>query len=273
MNFIELTDEQLKKLRKVHLEILDEITRICNMHEIKFFLIGGSLLGAVRHQGYIPWDDDLDIAMTRNDYDKFVELCKTNLSDKYYLDDISTNKKYWLPFIKIRKNGTLFKEKSNEHMHGINRGIYVDVFPIDNIKTANGLMLKIQAYVTRSITYTYMLKSKIKVNKSNILAQFLRIFSFKFLHKLQDFMCKLYNDKDTKYVTNFASPYNYKKEVFLRDDYYPAVEYNFEDRKILGVRAYDKYLTQVYGEYMKLPPQENRVNHSVVSLDFGSENK
>ena len=98
----------LQSLQKVEIEILDEIDRICRMNNINYCLVGGTLLGAVRHGGFIPWDDDVDVAMPRNDYERFMDVCKSELSDDFYLHSIKTDKTYWYPFIKIRKKHRKF---------------------------------------------------------------------------------------------------------------------------------------------------------------------
>ena len=96
-------------------KILDEIVRICDNYNLRYFLIGGTLLGAVRHKGYIPWDDDLDISMPRKDYNQFIEIAKKQLSQNFKLDCKYTNNKYWLPFIKVRMKDTSFDENSLIH--------------------------------------------------------------------------------------------------------------------------------------------------------------
>ena len=94
--------KHLIKLHQSEIKILDEIVRICDKYNLQYFLIGGTLLGAVRHKGFIPWDDDLDIAMPRNDYEKFISISKNELKDDFILDDISTNEQYWQIFAKVR---------------------------------------------------------------------------------------------------------------------------------------------------------------------------
>ena len=142
-------DNVLDKLHSVQIEILDEIVGICDKHNLTYFLIGGTLLGAVRHKGFIPWDDDLDIAMPREDYEKFLKIAKTELDKKYYLHDISIDKNYWQPFIKIRKNNTLFDEKMIDNIE-THKGIFVDVFPFDNLKR-DGILLKIKWSILKNL--------------------------------------------------------------------------------------------------------------------------
>ena len=125
--------EILDKLHITHIKILDEIVRICDENKLNYFLIGGTLLGAVRHKGFIPWDDDLDIAMPRKDYDKFLNIAKKQINNNYILEYNKTNRKYWLPFAKVRLKNTLYVENTIKN-YETNKEIWVDIFPIDNVK-------------------------------------------------------------------------------------------------------------------------------------------
>ena len=129
----------LKDLQNSILSILIEIKRICEKHNLKYILYGGSCLGAVRHNGFIPWDDDADIAMPRKDYEKFIKLCKEGaLESEFYLQDFSEEEpNYYSPWIRIRKNNTLcviqyHKDDGFRHL-----GVFVDIFPFDYCSTSN----------------------------------------------------------------------------------------------------------------------------------------
>ena len=117
------------KLHQCLLMIAKEIKRICDKNGIKYFLIGGSLLGAVRHNGFIPWDDDMDFGMLRADYDRFISVCENDLKDEFLLCSINTEENYNRAFAKVRLKGTFFPDQGQAN--GINSGIFVDVFPID----------------------------------------------------------------------------------------------------------------------------------------------
>ena len=125
----EYDKKTLEKLHKVEIEILDEFVRICNKYNLEYYLIGGTMLGAVRHQGFIPWDDDIDVGIMRKDYDLFIKYAREELGDKYYLDCYETNKEYYLPFAKIRKNNTIFNEQVSAHLNN-HKGIYIDIIPV-----------------------------------------------------------------------------------------------------------------------------------------------
>ena len=110
MAYKEYDKETLTKVHEIELELLNEFVRICDKHNLTYFLVGGTLLGAVRHSGFIPWDDDIDVGMPRVDYDKFINIAKNELKNDYLLDSVETDKNYFLPFAKILKRNTLFIE-------------------------------------------------------------------------------------------------------------------------------------------------------------------
>ena len=124
----ELTCDEAKKFE---LDILLEIDSFCKKNNLRYFLAYGTLIGAIRHKGFIPWDDDIDIGMMRKDYDLFIKYASEELDSKYYLDCYETNKNCYLPFAKVRKNNTIFDEEENHHLNN-HKGIYVDVIPIEN---------------------------------------------------------------------------------------------------------------------------------------------
>lgn len=119
-------------------EILDEIVRICEEENLTYYLAGGSVLGAIRHGGFIPWDDDIGIMVPREDYEKFAEACKRKLNSNYFYQSIDTDARYVKRFAKVRKNNTIFQEKMFNGIQQHN-GIYVDIFPLDNARNQFGI--------------------------------------------------------------------------------------------------------------------------------------
>ena len=168
--------EKLKKLHNVEVEILDEFNRICNKHNLQYFLSYGTLLGAVRHQGFIPWDDDLDVSMPREDYEKFIEIAEDELNKEYYIDNKNTNDKYYLNFTKLRKKNTVFEQDFQVNYDGP-KGIWVDIFPIDEIKKENSKLLFIQNKLDSTIFRICHYKSGFFLSKKLLLIKKL-IFHF-----------------------------------------------------------------------------------------------
>lgn len=264
----------LRKLQLTEIEILGEIERICNEHNIKFCLTGGTLLGAVRHKGFIPWDDDIDIAMSREDFEKFCDICKTKLSKNYYLHYINTDNKYWLTFAKVRKNNTLLDEKNISHLN-VKKGIYVDIFPLDAIQTNSGLLFKVKSKLIKliQIILVYKIGINFNKNKSNLVRILLFAFPIKFFHKICNYLMTLDSKKKNKYIVNYSSIYNVKKELFPYDCYFPFVNIEFEGKTFYAPNKYKEILSQVYGDdYMKLPPKEKRITHNPVRLSFDLDN-
>lgn len=266
-------DKTLTKLREVQIEILNEIDRICKKNEINFFFTGGTLLGAVRHKGFIPWDDDIDIAMTRDDFEKFRLAIKNQLDEKYYFDYYDTDSDYYLPFAKVRKNNTTFDEEASKHLDN-HKGIFVDIFIYDLVDN-NIKRCYIKAAIIQILSDTVLWKKKIiKLNNCrhpNLVAIF-SVFRTKFILKFIDYISKKFNgkEKNKKNVVCFNSLLNIKKDFFPYDTFFPLKKISFEGNKYNGLNDNDKFLNVQYGDYMKLPPIEERVNHNTLNISFTS---
>lgn len=268
-----IDNKTLVELRKVQIEILNEIDRICRKNNINFFLIGGTLLGAVRHKDFIPWDDDLDIAMTRDDFEKFRAIIKEQLDEKYFFDYYDTDKDYYLPFAKVRKNNTTFDEEVSQKLDN-HKGIFVDIFIYDFVDN-NIKRCFIKAAIIQSLSDTILWKKKlIKLNSCRhpIFVIAFSIFSPKLILKLIDFISKKFNGKteNKKNIACFNSLINIKKDFFSSDDFFPLKKILFGENEYNGLNDNDKFLTIQYGDYMTLPPVEERVNHNTLNISFTS---
>lgn len=270
MGYKKIDNEILKKLHEVEMEILDEINRICMQNDINYFLMGGSMLGAVRHKGFIPWDDDIDIAMPRKDYNKFIKICQTELNPKYYLHCYETDRKYYLPFAKIRKNDTIFLEEAVKDVD-THHGIFVDIFPFENAKKADSFFQKIQAILVRTITEVMLYKKKIIKRKScrhPFVAIILKIFPGAFLMRLQKTLMCLNQNDNADYLVALSGSCEYRRATSLKSVFLPTKPIQFENRVYQGMNNPDAYLKSVFGDYMKLPPEEERVNHNAIKIVF-----
>lgn len=264
-------DKILVELRKVQIEILNEIERICKKNNINLFLIGGTLLGAVRHKGFIPWDDDLDIAMTRDDFEKFRTIIKEQLDEKYFFDYYDTDKDYYLPFAKVRKNNTTFDEEASQKLDN-HKGIFVDIFVYDFVDDSIKRCF-IKAAIIQILSDTVFYKKKlIKLNlcRHPIFVIAFSAFNSKFILRFIDFISKKFNgrEKNKKNVVCFNSLIDIKKDFFSVNDFFPLKKISFEENKYNGLNDNDKFLTIQYGDYMQLPPVEERVNHNTLNISF-----
>ena len=269
-----LDDKTLKKLHDVQLEILDEFVRICEENNLQYFLVAGTLLGAVRHAGFIPWDDDVDVGMPRKDYDKFIQIAKKELDSKYYLDCLETNKDFYLPFAKIKKNGTIFKESFSDNIEG-NKGIFIDVFPFENVKKGR-FGYKLRFALSLSIMDALFHKKRMRKLKNMTCAPLsvcLSVFPKNWLVKLFHFIVTMVHDEQSKYISVIGTGYGFRRELVPRSEVLPTKKIKFEKREYRCMANNDCYLSNLYGNYMELPPVEKRRNHMPSVLDFGDEDE
>lgn len=267
---------QLAKVHEVQLEIANEVKRICDKNNIKYFLIAGTLLGAVRHRGFIPWDDDLDIGMLRKDYDKFIKLAAKDLRDIYFLETWYTSSGYGLPFAKIRKNNTRYIEKNSKDVK-CHPGIFIDIFPFDNVPNSKLLRL-IQEY--RIKFYQYLILELCMYNISfdfkgikgliyTLLKKRFKGLGVKDLKKKYEAVSKIYNNKQTEYVVAVGGSYGYKKETIKTAWVSQIDDLEFEGHLFKVPKGYKEYLTYFYGDFMKPPPTGKRYNrHGIIELKF-----
>lgn len=255
-----INHDRLRQLQLIELDILKEIDRICKENELTYYLGEGSLLGAIRHQGFIPWDDDLDIVMPRVDYEKFLEIADRCLNDKYICLNERQEPNYYLPFTKIISlNNYGFIDKLNKFDDKY-RGPYVDVFPLDYCKELNAAGIKHKYNKIRSIRDALLLKSEIIKPKSkkrkviNILSKFITNRQlFAMLRK--EMMCY---DENVPNMCNFASSYHISKQIVPKEVYGEPKYVPFEDGMFPVPADSHTLLRTIYGNYMKMPPIEKR---------------
>lgn len=262
-------DQELN--RKVQLKILEivlEIDRICMKHDIKYYLAYGTTIGAIRHKGFIPWDDDADIHMFKDDYDKFKKVCEVELGEKYFFQDEYTDKGYKSYLPKIRMNNTAFVEgwTKDWDMH---QGIYVDIFVLDECpqnEKIQDLNYKIRQYTecTRRGIYN---KENTKGLVKNIIRPIVKNNMI-----LNTWKALVYNPckKDKKLCIDRNS-FGY---VFPYDVFGEPRRVEFEGHMLNVPEKAEEYLTYYYGDFMTLPPVEKRVSHhGIVHIDLENEYK
>ena len=265
--------ETLRKVQLTQLEIAKEVKRICDDNNIEYWLDSGSLLGAVRHKGFIPWDDDMDLGMKRDSYENFLKIAPLALKPQFHLQQWNSDSEYGLCFAKVRKVGTIFRENKSWKSAAEN-GIYIDIFPYDifgNDYKGQGIPLKV-------LKATIQVKSGIQTWKENNSIDGIRLLKnvpIMLLSKL--FFRKNLIEKYTEYATKYNGRKleyyfpqgisNYGKWTIPVSAMEEMVEMPFEDTLFKIPKGYDEYLTHAYGEYMKLPPENERENrHQILEV-------
>lgn len=256
----------LRMLQMTEVEMLREIVRICEKNKLQYFLIGGTLLGAIRHKGFIPWDDDLDIAMPRRDYELFKKACIRDLSTQYYLHCIDLDPEYWVSFIKIRKKGTLFEPKQDMTINTPYKGVFVDIFPLDNARKQKSFLQDLQNGICKALTsFQYRRRNATMNTKTPIAIQIaypiLNLFSIKAVSNIIDWVMKLNKNESAPYFTNIGSNINIHKQTMPKDKFIPARKAEFEGELYYVPNDYDYVLNRLYGDYMCLPPENKRITH------------
>lgn len=242
----------MRMLQLTELEILTEFARICDMHGLRYYLVGGTLLGAVRHGGFIPWDDDIDVAMPREDYDRFAQLAPRELAEEYFYQCPDTDPNYYLSYAKIRKNGTeVYEERfKNSRFH---KGVFVDIFPLDFCPKCGWLchllfntlaVMNYRGQIDSGEIYKPYSEWSGKVGYG-----VLKLLSPPKLIKTRRYLLKLSKSLSRgDYVASYSGAYGYYKEVFPWEWFECGNEYAFENLSFRIPREQNEILLQLYGE-------------------------
>ena len=263
----------LRKLQLEELEILKEVKEICSRHGIRFYLCSGTLLGAARHKGFIPWDDDIDISMPYRDYKRFLGIAPKEISDQYFVQNSDTDPNFQRAFTKIRKNNTTYLEK-NLIDYKIHQGIWIDIFPM--VETSNKAEYRIKKLVTSFSNYCQS-ENYVQCNE----AEFRKIIGIPGLALLKVFYLipEAFRIRMHRKMLWFVSSGrgNYISELcpgllwmFPKKIWSKTAYLEFEGESFPVPYYWKKYLRIHYDDYMKLPPEEQRVNHTPGKVDFMS---
>ncbi|WP_167859373.1 LicD family protein [Paenibacillus cymbidii] len=252
---VSIRDIQLKLL-----DIIDYIDELCKKNKIQYFLIGGSALGAVRHKGFIPWDDDFDIAMTNENYLKFLKVCEEQLDKDRYFFQREASEKWPLYFTKIRMNGTVFREP--DAMCESHMGIFIDVFSLENI--ADGIVASTWQYICSKIVIARTLAQRGYMTATfgkRVVMSIIKRISNRALEKVLINQVRRYNKEETKRLGILFGNVRFKN-AFIPREFFGTPEYiEFEGRFLPVPGMTHEFLRKNFGDYMKLPPKEKQFGH------------
>ena len=265
----------LRKVQLVQLEIAKEIKRVCEENGIGYWLDSGTMLGAVRHKGFIPWDDDLDMGMFREDYERFLHIAPKALHPPFALQQWETDPHYGLAFAKVRKAGTLYIENKSQRSQSQN-GIFVDIFPYDhygNDPRGQGLPLRVINTIMRRKSGMQTWREGASVNWRRFIGQipFAIVAPFASRAALTaryKRVATMYNERECEYYFPQGIS-NYGRWIIPVSAMTEMIDAPFEDDVFKIPRGYDAYLTHAYGDYMTLPPEDKRGNrHEILEVRF-----
>lgn len=272
-----LTAEELKKAQFLMLKILKEVHRVCEENNIHYFLSDGTLIGAVRHNGFIPWDDDLDIGMLRADYEKFCEIAPKFLGDEYLLQNNTIDKGYGLQFAKVILKDTLWIETSAENTKREYSGLYIDIFPYDKVPYDVKIQKKhykkyyfTNALIFIKLKYNTFKRTKGLFRKLYFIYKWIisRFCSLDSLLQKRRALCTKFEKLSSDFVvTKYGGNFYKNQEPY--DSYSILLKHVFEDASFYIPEDYDTILSNLYGNYMELPPPEKRLNHGIKEFNFG----
>lgn len=260
---------ELKHLQKVILDIAKDIDELCKINNIDYYLLGGSAIGAVRHKGFIPWDDDLDIIMNSENYERFISVCRKQLDpNKYYIQE---GLKDWpLYFTKIKLKGTRLAEFDGYVANDDAQGIYVDVFKMDNV--SNSRLEQYWQYFCAKYFLCYQLS--VRTFSSASFSKKLMLFMslplrIRMIRNFIKNQVEKYNKCDTDYWGFYYGRTRLKTSIVKKSLMGKPLRVPFEDTMLPIPEHYHEYLTQMFGDYMTPPPPEKQVGLHLIDVDFG----
>lgn len=269
-----LTPEEFRRMQVVQIPLLEEVDRVCRKYDIKYVICCGTLLGAVRHKGYIPWDDDADLMMLREEYEKFRKVAHEMDPEIAVFQDHYNDPDYLWQYPKIRRVGTTFIRAGQEHIK-CKTGVAIDIFPLDDVpkSTIGQIFQDIDCYFLRKMLYARVGKVNAK-GITKLWYSFLSLFSVEYVYKrVEKYASKSSNDTPNRVrlllFPSFGRLYtkNPLKEKFSmpKSWFLERAEYEFEGHTFYGIKDYDAFLKYMYDDYMTLPPEEKRQPHAPVS--------
>ena len=255
---MELTATELTQLKQLQLNMLRQFVDVCRQLNLRYYLMGGTMLGAVRHGGFIPWDDDIDVGMPRQDYEVFLQKAQSLLPENLFVQTFETDPQYPANFAKIRNSDTTFVETSVKKRR-MNHGVYMDIFPLDYYPDE-----KEKSFENKKLLLTLRINrvySDVHPKFTTRLASLAACVACPSVQKALQKREKLFRSVTSgSRIANHCGAWG-KKEIVPADWYGEGTTLAFEGIPVTVPAQYDKWLTHVYGDYMQLPPEEKRKSH------------
>lgn len=270
----------LRDIQQAEASLLRRFAAVCEKHGLRYYLVGGTLLGAVRHRGFIPWDDDVDVAMPREDYDAFASLCRSSEGDpSFFYQDPTTDDRYYLPYAKIRREGTYACEPEFPQARSFHRGVFIDLFPLDPCPK-RGAFLRFSFHLlsvlnTRARVLTGARKPRGKGLPWRIAYALSLLIPKKRLHRVRShILASLRRHSDGKTLASFAGAYGYPKEIFDREIFGEGTPLLFEGEIFRAPTLYARQLRQIYGaSFLEPPDPRARRTHIDIEHSFTEVNE
>lgn len=262
-----LSKEELRQVQLIEVEMMVEIDRICTKCGIQYCISAGTQLGAVRHKGFIPWDDDADIAFLRPEYEKFRNACEEELDkERFYFQDYRNTTGYRWGYGKLRRKGTEFIRLNQEHMP-YEQGVFVDIMPYDNVpdRYISRKIHTFQCFIYRKCFWAPLGKMQARGIEKMIYCLLDQISDEKLYASYNRFVQNS-NRKETKRIRINTLPVPGHENGYLRSCFIDLVPMTYENITVMGMRDYHTYLSYKYGDYMQLPPENKRKIHPVSKL-------
>ena len=269
-----LSESEKRKYNELVLNMMKQLHKVCIDNGLRYTLIGGSMLGAVRHKGFIPWDDDLDIGLPRPDYEKLIRILKNNPLENCFLQCFETEPHYNQPYAKLRLNGTKYLEGFTQNLD-IHQGLFIDIFPLDKINNPYGKGSLNRQVLVKVLTFAIWGKEKCYIKRKgikkfeHIISAIIDIFPKKTIIKFQRSIVYRENKEWEYRASMFSSNYKPNKIYFLDSDFDNIIKVPFEDAQLCVVSNWDECLKRLFKNYMEYPPIEKRNSgHNVIMIEM-----